>query len=132
VLPVIVAVPLVLHLVGWTPWQSLEFLIVVSAAGYLLAYVLATAALPVFLRRIGESSPRTDLVAGIAAVGLTAVLITYLAVTAAGEPIAVAVVGGLAVLAALAYLYLRVARSRALGRAGLFDHTTSSDLLGGS
>ncbi|WP_245979606.1 APC family permease [Gryllotalpicola protaetiae] len=132
VIPITVAVPLALHAVGWSPWQSLEFLIVVSAAGYITAYVLATVALPAFLRRIGESSLRTDLVAGIAAVGLTGVLITYLVVMVPGEPVAVAVVGGLAVLAALAYLYLRTARSRALARAGLFDHTTSSDLLGGS
>ncbi|WP_344792540.1 APC family permease [Gryllotalpicola daejeonensis] len=132
VVPVTVAVPLALHLAGWSPWQSLEFLIVVSAAGYLLAYVLATAALPAFLRRIGEASRRTDLVACVAAVGLTAVLVTYLAVSTASEPVAVAVVGGLAVLAALAYVYLRLARSRALARAGMFDHTTSSDLLGGS
>jgi len=132
VVPVTVAVPLVLHAAGWSPWQSLEFLIVVSAAGYLFAYVLATAALPAFLRRIGESSARTDLVAVVAAGGLGAVLITYLAVSVEGEPVAVIVVGGLAVLAALWYLYVRRTRSRALAGAGLFDHTTSSDLLGGS
>jgi amino acid transporter len=132
VVPLTVAVPLALHALGWSPWQSLEFLIVVSAAGYIAAYVLATAALPVFLRRIGESSRRTDVVAGVAAVGLAGVLVTYLVVTAGAEPVAVAVVGGLAVLAAMAYLYLRAARSRALARAGLFDHATSSDLLGGS
>jgi hypothetical protein len=60
------------------------------------------------------------------------VLITYLAVSVEGEPVAVIVVGGLAVLAALWYLYVRRTRSRALAGAGLFDHTTSSDLLGGS
>ncbi|WP_344754420.1 APC family permease [Gryllotalpicola koreensis] len=132
VVPVTVAVPLVLHAIGWSPWQSLEFLIVVSAAGYITAYVLATAALPAFLRRIGESSRRTDLVAGVAAVGLAGVLITYLVVMVPGEPVAVAVVGGLATLAALAYVYVRRTRSRGLARVGLFDHTTSSDLLGGS
>lgn len=131
VVPITVAVPLVLHAVGWSPWQSLQFLIVVAAAGYLAAYVLATAALPVFLRRIGEATLRTGIVAAIAAVGLAAVLVTYLLVMVSDEPIAVVVVAALAVLATVTYLHMRVARARALDRVGFFDHTTPSDLLGG-
>jgi amino acid transporter len=131
VVPLVVAVPLTLHSIGWTPWQSLQFLIVVSAAGYIVAYVLAMAALPAFLRRIGESSRRTEAVAGVAALGLSAVLVSYLVVMAGSEPGAVALVGVLGVLAAAAFLYVRTARARSLSRVGLFDQATSSDLLGG-
>jgi amino acid transporter len=131
VVPLTVTVPLLLAAAGLTPWQMLQCLIVVAAAGYVVAYVIASASLPVLLRRIGEATRRTDATAGVAAIGLAVVLVSYLAVTAAAQPLAVLIVAGLAVIATAGYLYLRAARARGLARSGLFDHTTSADLLGG-
>jgi amino acid transporter len=125
-----VAVPLGLVLGGFTPWQALQCLIVVAAAGYIVAYVMASASLPVFLRRIGEATWRADALAAIAAVGLAVLLVSYLVVTAPSQPLAVLLVGALALAAGLAYLLLRMTRARVLERAGLRDHATTSDLLG--
>ena len=125
-----VAVPLGLVLGGFTPWQALQCLIVVAAAGYIVAYVMASASLPVFLRRIGEATWRADALAAIAAIGLAVLLVSYLVVTAPSQPLAVMLVGALALAAGLAYLLLRMTRARVLERAGLHDHATTSDLLG--
>jgi len=126
VIPVIVGIPLVMLLSGWTPWETLSCLIAVAAVGYVVSYVLVSAATPVFLRRIGEFTWTAGLVAGLAGALLGVVLAVYLVVLAGIEPVSLWLVGILAAVGLAAYV---VARG-SIGEMGLFDHTTAEDLLG--
>ena len=53
-LPVVTVAPVIMILATGGVWAAMTVLIILAAAGYILAYVLACVAAPVFLHRIGE------------------------------------------------------------------------------
>ncbi|QNG38949.1 APC family permease [Geodermatophilaceae bacterium NBWT11] len=132
VLPVLVGVPAVALASGARPRDVLAASLTVSALGYVVAYALAAAAVPLFLRRIGELT-RPVLVGAATATALsTGVLV--LAVAGASWS-----GGGLTVLVfVLAWLpgpllwaVLRVRAPGRLARVGVYDQATASSLLPG-
>jgi amino acid transporter len=128
--PATVAVPLLLLVgLGWTPWHAMSVLIVVSAVGYLTAYTLVCAAVPAFLHRIGELTPRTGILAGGVAAVLAAVVGVYLAVIAHTQSLALWLVLASGALGLGLYAWLRRRRPACLAGMGLFDETTVADLL---
>lgn len=131
-LPVVMAVPVVLVLVIGDVWAAMTVLIIFAAAGYILAYVLACIAAPVFLHRIGESSAWATAKAAIAASALTGVVVVYLIEETRGDR-AIGVWGFIVLLAAgIAVYWLRMLRRPWLRHAiGVYDHAVAADVLGG-
>jgi amino acid transporter len=100
-------------------------LVTLAACGFLLAYVLVCAAAPVFLRRIGELTWPAVAVSVV----LVPILLAVLVVFVAGSPWSVPVLGALLVAGVAGYVALRVRRPAALAAIGVYDETTTDDVL---
>lgn len=132
VLPVLVAVPAVALGAGNRTRDVLAGALTVSALGYVLAYVLAAAAMPAFLHRIGELT-RPTLVGGALAAGLSAaVLVVAVAGASWSGSGAMVVVFVLAWLPGpVLWLVLRRRSPETLARVGVYDQATAGSLLPG-
>ncbi len=129
--PLVSATPIGLVLAGVGPWDAMEAVIVVSAAGYITAYALVCLAAPAFLRRIGELTPVPAIVGWASSAVLGAGLAVYLVVeTSAGNPGAWAAVALAGVVAVGVLWRLRTGRS-ALDGIGAYDEPVASQVLGG-
>jgi amino acid transporter len=131
-LPVVIAVPVVAVFLTGGVWNAMTVLIIFAAAGYVLAYVLACIAAPVFLHRIGELGAWPLVKAAVAAIALTAVVVLYLAEEVGGAR-AAGVWGFVALLGAgIAVYWVRMLRRPWLRHAiGVYDHAVAGDVLGG-
>ncbi|PZU43535.1 MAG: hypothetical protein DI566_14365 [Microbacterium sp.] len=126
--PVIVAAPIVVVAMGAQPWDAMKAVLLISAVGYIVAYALVCLAAPLFLRRIGETTPGTVVIAVSVAAALTACLAVYLAAElGAGNP-GIWVTLGLAIIAAM---LIRWRRRRPLGEVGRYDEPVAAQVLGG-
>ncbi|MEI4279149.1 APC family permease [Klenkia terrae] len=125
VLPPVAGVPVVLLAAGVAPRTVLAGSLTVSAMGYLLAYVLACAAMPRFLRRIDELTPG-PLVGGVLAAVLGS-LVLLGAVLLGGAVVGVFVVlwlGG-----PLLWLFWRLRDPDRLTGVGVYDSATTGSVL---
>lgn len=129
--PVTVAVPELLMLVGLSPWQAMATLIGVSGVGYVTTYAVVCCAAPRFLRRIGELTWSVALVGYATGAVLVATVSIYLVVVAGSQPAALVILLLLLVLGVAGHLLVRARRPGAYARMGLFDETTAADVLGG-
>jgi hypothetical protein len=104
----------------------------VSALGYVLAYVLAAAAMPVFLHRIGELT-RPTLVGGTLAAGLSAAVLVVAVAgaswTGSGVMVLVFVLAWLP--GPVLWWVLRRRAPAVLARVGVYDQATAGSLLPG-
>jgi amino acid transporter len=133
VVPAVVGVPVVALALGARPLSVLVGSLTVSAFGYLVAYVLACLAMPLFLRRIGELTV-LSLLGGLlaAAVGLTGLLVAVAgAARWDGEATATVFLAALAPGVAWA-LWLRWRTPERLRTVGVYDQATASSVLPGS
>ncbi|MFE1663186.1 APC family permease [Microbacterium sp. P02] len=129
--PVIVAVPIVLIAAGVELWDAMQAVLVIAAVGYIVAYTLVCVAAPVFLRRIGELTLGTVLVAGIAATALVAALGVYLIVEGQRGNPGVWIAAALAAIAGIAIAWrMRRSSSEPLDLGG-YDEPLASEVLGG-
>jgi amino acid transporter len=133
VLPAVVGVPVVALAAGAGPRAVLTGALTVSAFGYVLAYVLACLAMPLFLRRIGELTA-LPAVGGIAA---AAAGVLGLAAALAGATSTGGRVMGLVFLAAMVpgVVWAAWLRGRSPGRlraVGVYDQATANSVLPGS
>ncbi|MFT4212990.1 MAG: APC family permease, partial [Microbacterium sp.] len=101
-LPVVTAVPLLLIAFGVDVRAAMHLTISLGGAGYIVAYVLVCVAAPVFLRRIGEVTAWGAGIAWFSATALSAALVAFFAVDAAGGGGAVWVAAAVAVAVAAA------------------------------
>jgi amino acid transporter len=124
-IPPVVGLPVALLASGVSSTSALVTLLTLATCGFLLAYLLVCIAAPVFLHRIGELTWP----AIVASAVITPILLVVLIAFAATRPIAAVVLGALAVLGAVAYLFLRLRRPVALDGIGVYDETTSADVL---
>jgi amino acid transporter len=131
-LPVVIAVPVATVFLSGGVWTAMTVLIIFAAAGYILAYVLACVAAPVFLHRIGELGVWSTVKAALAAIALSGVVLLYLAEESRGDR-AVGVWGFIALLAVGIVVYwVRMLRRPWLRHAiGVYDHAVAGDVLGG-
>ncbi len=131
--PVVGLVPIGLLLAGLDAWTLQQNLIVVSAAGYITAYVLVCAAVPRFLHRIGELTAWTAARSIGAAAVLAAILAVYLVEELLGPRgagvVAFLVLAVVGALAAAAAHRRRPSSARGLGA---HDEAVADDVLGGS
>ena len=130
-LPIVAVAPIFVVVVGVAPWDAMETVIAVSAAGYIGAYVLVCIAAPFFLRRIGELTFRAGVVACTSAVVLVAGVLVYLVYEGVrGNPgtlLALIV----AAIAALVVLWRRRRGEASLAGIGAYDEPIASEVLGG-
>lgn len=129
--PVVAIAPIATVLAGVGLWDAMEAVIAVSAAGYIGAYALVCVAAPVFLRRIGELTFRTGLLAFTSALLLAAGLVAYLIFEGVrgnpGAALALIVAG----VAALAVGWRRRRGEASLAGIGAYDEPVASEVLGG-
>lgn len=126
--PPIALVPIAVVAAGVSPWDAMRVVLLISASGYIVAYVLVCIAAPLFLRRIGEVTAGSVIVAVTAAAALTGCLTVYLAAEAtAGNP-GVWLTVGIAVIAAA---LIRWRRRAPLGELGRYDEPVAAHVLGG-
>jgi amino acid transporter len=132
VLPAVAGVPLILLGAGADPLAVFTGLLTVSAFGYVVAYLLACLAMPVFLHRIGELTWPT-LVAGVTAGGL---LFGVLAVAVVGASMSgggMGLVFASTMAPALGWLWLlRYRAPRRWNAVGVYDQATTGSVLPGS
>ena len=83
------------------------------------------AAAPVFLHRIGELTTTAVVISAVIVPILAVVLVAFVVTT----PSALALLVGVAVVGAAAYLWLRARRGEALAAIGVYDETTAGDVL---
>ncbi|QAY63739.1 APC family permease [Xylanimonas allomyrinae] len=130
-LPLLTAVPVVAVLAGARLWEVMQALLVVAAGGYVAAYALVCAAVPPFLRRVGERTRGPVVLALATAVVLSGALAGML-LLAHGTPRragawAFAILLGAGAVAGLARLRRRPPLR---SRLGVYDEPVAADLLG--
>ena len=126
--PPIVLAPIVIVAAGVSPWDAMKAVLLISAAGYIVAYVLVCIAAPLFLRRIGEVTVGSVIAAVSAAAALAACLTVYLvAEAAAGNPGVLFALG----FALIAAVLIRWRRRSPMGEVGRYDEPVAAHVLGG-
>ncbi|KQP55672.1 APC family permease [Agreia sp. Leaf283] len=131
-LPILTLVPVLVIAVGNDAWQAMSFFIVGAAGGYIAAYILVCAAVPVFLGRIGEATVWPVVRASVAAVALAIVLTVYLvAELATPQWPGVVIVVAIVLLAVAAHGLLGVRYPDRRRSVGAYDEPTREDVLGG-
>jgi amino acid transporter len=123
--PVTTGLPVVLLAAGVPLTSVLVTMLTLAACGFLLAYLLVCAAAPVFLHRIGELTWPAVAVSAVIVPILLVVLVAFVVT----RPLSGILLGGLAVLGAVGYLILRLRRPDALAGIGVYDETTTGDVL---
>ncbi|WP_433504754.1 APC family permease [Pseudonocardia halophobica] len=123
--PVTTGVPVVLLAVGVPLPTVLVTVLTLAACGFLLAYLLVCAAAPVFLHRIGELTWPAVAVSAVIVPILLVVLVAFVVT----RPLSGLLLAGLAVLGAAGYLVVRLKRPAALAGIGVYDETTTADVL---
>ena len=123
--PVTTGVPVLLLAAGVPLPTVLVTVLTLAACGFLLAYLLVCAAAPVFLHRIGELTWPAVAVSAVIVPILLVVLVAFVVT----RPLSGLLLAGLAVLGAAGYLVVRLRRPAALAGIGVYDETTTADVL---
>lgn len=127
-MPVITGVPILMVLYGVSPEKGLTDLFTLGAYGYLGAYVLASASLPLFLRRIGEGTWTSWALGGVTVGAVAFVVWNAVAMSAQEGNVQAVVYGSLVALSALYAQFLRWRSPERLDGVGIYDETRESDL----
>jgi amino acid transporter len=130
VMPAIAGVPIVFACFGRQSWQGMNPLMVCSVVGYMLAYLIVAVSAPIFLHRLGETTARSLVIAGVTAILVALSVICYVFTQLGAD-------GGLGVallivlaIAGLSWYRHRLRRDPGLaGRLGMYDETIAADLL---
>lgn len=127
-LPIVVAVPLVLVVVGIDLRDAMHITIALGGLGYIASYAMVCVAAPVFLRRIGELTPMVAITSLLSAGALIAAIAAFCAVDVSrGSPAAWVALGAAVIAAGAIASRLR----RPLGPLGAYDEPTATAVLGG-
>lgn len=125
--PVLAVVAAAGGLAGVAPASVFGGLLAVATLGFLAAYLLVCLAAPRFLARIGELTRGPVVTSVLAVVALVATLVVVVLNAGPGLLITVA---GLVVVGVGGWLVLRRRRASALRGMGVYDETTTADVLG--
>ena len=125
--PVLAVVAVAGALAGVAPASVFGGLLSVATLGFLVAYLLVCLAAPRFLARIGELT-RGSVVTSVLAVA--ALVATLVVVILNAEPGLLITVAALVVVGVAGRLVLSRRRASALRGMGVYDETTTADVLG--
>lgn len=129
VMPVVALVPVIIILSGASPEQALVHLFTLGAYGYLGAYILASASLPFFLRRIGENTYASWILGATTSLVLGLVLWKAATVSIHTGNLQIFIYGGVLLASVLYASVLRLRFPKRLAAVGIYDETRESDLL---
>lgn len=131
IIPVVAIVPIAVIVSGASPERGLVSLFTLGAYGYLGSYILASASLPFFLRRIGEST-YTSWILGVATtLALGAVFWTAAAASIRTGSLQTAIYAGVLLASVIYATFLRLRFPRRLAAVGIYDETRELDLFQG-
>lgn len=130
VMPIITLVPIAMLTSGATPEQGLVNLFTLGAYGYLGSYVLASASLPFFLRKIGENTKTSWILGALTALVIALVLWTAAAVSVQTGNLQAYIYGGIVLVSIVYAALLRKFAPLRLAGVGIYDETRESDVFG--
>ncbi|AMM34503.1 transporter [Sinomonas atrocyanea] len=130
-MPVVAAVPIAVVASGVPLQQGLADLFTLGAYGYLGAYVLTTASLPFFLRRIGESTYASWVLGPATSLAIVAVLAEAATVSIRSGNAVSLVYGAVLLLSVVYAIILRLRFPQLLASVGIYDETRELDLFRG-
>jgi hypothetical protein len=104
-------------------------LFTLGAYGYLGSYILASASLPFFLRRIGEGSYGSWILGSVTTLALGAVFWTAADVSIRAGNLQSAIYGGVLLASILYTTFLHVRSPARLAAVGIYDETRETDLF---
>ena len=125
------SVPIAIILSGASPEQGLANLFTLGAYGYLGSYVLASASLPFFLRRIGENTYASWVLGAATSLVLGAVLWTAATTSIGTGNLQTLIYGGVLLASVIYAMYLHRRLPMRLASVGIYDETRESDLFHG-
>ena len=129
-LALVVLVPIAALLLGVPQRMIAEVAVGTGVLGYMVAYVGVSVAAPRFLRRIGELSAASAAASVAAAAFLILMVTAYVGMQlSAGNGLAVLILAGVLSLAAVYFSLLRRHRPKRVQAIGVFDATSSEDVL---
>jgi amino acid transporter len=131
VMPVVAIVPIALVIFGASPERGLVNLFTLGAYGYLGSYILASASMPFFLRRIGESTYSNWILGAVTTVALGAVFWTAAAASIRTGSLHTLVYAGVLLASVLYATFLRFRLPGRLASVGIYDETRELDLFNG-
>ncbi len=131
VMPVVAIVPIAIILSGSSPEQGLANLFTLGAYGYLGSYVLASASMPFFLRRIGETTYASWILGAATSLVLGAVLWMAAAASIGTGNLQTLIYGGVLLASVIYAMYLHRRLPLRLASVGIYDETRQSDLFHG-
>ncbi|MDJ0358564.1 APC family permease [Paenarthrobacter sp. PH39-S1] len=131
IMPVVAIVPIAVILSGASPEQSLVHLFTLGAYGYLGSYILASASLPFFLRRIGENTYASWILGAATSLVLGLVLWKAATVSIQTGNLQIFIYGGVLLASVVYTMFLRLRLPERLASVGIYDETRESDLFHG-
>lgn len=131
VMPVVAGVPIAVIISGASPEQGLVTLFTLGAYGHLGAYVLASASLPFFLRRIGEDTYTSWILGPATALALGAVLWGATTVSIRTGHLQAFIYGGVILASVIYSMFLHLRVPERLASVGIYDETRELDLFQG-
>jgi hypothetical protein len=130
-MPAVAIVPIAIILSGTSPERGLVDLFTLGAYGYLGSYILASASLPFFLRRIGENTYGSWILGAASSVTLGAVLWTAATASVRTGNLQAVIYGGVILASVIYAMFLRLRLPERLASVGIYDETRELDLFRG-
>jgi amino acid transporter len=131
VIPLVAVVPIAAIISDADPQRALVNLFTLAAYGYLGSYILASASLPFFLRRIGEDSYASWILGAATALVLGALLWTAAIVSLRAGNWQALIYGGVLLISAIYAMILHLWLPERLASVGIYDETRELDLFRG-
>ncbi|MFI2566739.1 APC family permease [Paenarthrobacter sp. NPDC089714] len=130
-MPIVAVVPVAMIALGASPERGLAILFTLGAYGYLGSYTLASASLPFFLRRIGESTVSSWVLGAVTSLALGAVIWTATAISIGAGNFQAFVYAGVLLASVLYATFLHFRLPDRLASVGIYDETRDLDLFNG-
>lgn len=130
-MPIVAVVPIGVIISGASPERGLVNLFTLGAYGYLGAYILASASLPFFLRRIGENTYASWILGAVTPLVLGFVLWKAATVSIDKGNLLALIYGGVLLASVVYAVILQLRSPERLASVGVYDETRTSDLFDG-
>jgi amino acid transporter len=131
IMPIVAIVPIGVIISGASPERSLVNLFTLGAYGYLGSYFLASASLPFFLRRIGESTYSSWILGVVTSLAVGAVFWTAAAASIRTGSLQTVIYAGVLLASVMYATFLHFWLPGRLASVGIYDETRELDLFNG-